>query len=236
MATREQVSNWISRIAPIAVEQAAKHGNQIFPSVCIAQSCCESAYGTSIKMIRANAVFGIKVGKSKAKFGTAWKGKAYSTATKECYDGKTYTNIVDMFRAYDSLDEAVEDYYDMLCTSSRYKHALNQITSKACIEGIQKAPYATSPTYVNTIMTIIDKYNLTQYDHIQRQRKLKKGCTGEDVKMLQRRLNENGYNLTVDGIYGQNTFNAIVEYQGMQNIKKDGIAGPETLKKIGLYK
>lgn len=166
MATKQQVESFINTIAPIAQRQAKKHSNKIFPSVCIAQACCESAFGTSPKMIRANAVFGIKVGSSKAHFGTAWKDKAYSTKTKECYDGKNYTTITDMFRAYDSLEDAVEDYFDLLCTAKRYQHALYQPTPQACIEGIQKAPYATSPTYVSTIMNIITKYNLTQYDNI----------------------------------------------------------------------
>lgn len=164
MATQAQVAAFIAKMVPIAVRQAAKHKNMIFPSVCIAQACCESAYGTSPKMIAANAVFGIKVGNAKWHFGTAWKDKAYSTKTKECYDGKTYTNIVDMFRAYDSIEDATEDYFDLLCTAKRYEYALNQPTPLACITGIQKAPYATSPTYISTIMSIINKYGLTKYD------------------------------------------------------------------------
>lgn len=164
MATKAQVEAFIAKIAPLAQKQAKAHGNKIFASVCIAQACCESAYGTSKKMAKANAVFGIKVGKSKYHFGTAWKDKAYSSKTNECYDGKTYTQITDMFRAYDSLEDSVTDYFDLLCVSSRYKYALNQPTPLACIQGIQKAPYATSPTYVNTIMSIINKYGLTKYD------------------------------------------------------------------------
>lgn len=164
MATRVEKETFIAKIAPIARTQAAKHGNKIFASVCIAQACCESAYGTSKKMQKANAVFGFKVGKSKYHFGTAWKDKAYSTQTSECYDGKTYVKINDMFRAYDSISDAVEDYFDLLCTSKRYRYALNQASPLACITGIQKAPYATSPTYINTIMTIIDSNALTQYD------------------------------------------------------------------------
>lgn len=167
MATQAQIKDFLSKIAPIAVDQAKKHGNKIFPSICIAQACCESAYGTSPKMKAANAVFGIKVGSSKYKFGTAWKGKAYSTKTKECYDGKTYTEITDMFRAYDTLEESVEDYFDLLCTAKRYKYALNRSTPLECIQGIQKAPYATSPTYVNTIMTLVNKYDLTKFDNVQ---------------------------------------------------------------------
>ena len=125
MATLSQVKAFINKIAPIAQRQAAKHYNKIFASVCIAQACVESSYGTSPKMARANAVYGIKVGKSKWHFGIAWKDKAYSTKTKECYDGKTYQEITDMFRAYDSIEDATEDYFDMLCTASRYKAAVN---------------------------------------------------------------------------------------------------------------
>jgi hypothetical protein len=163
MATQAQVKAFIAVIAPLA-QKEYKAGKKILPSVCIAQACCESAYGTSKKMIKANAVFGFKVGKSKVHFGNAWHDKAYSTATSECYDGKTYTKITDMFRAYDCIADAVTDYYDLLTHASRYKAAVGAASALATIQGIQKAPYATSPTYVNTIMSIINSNNLTQYD------------------------------------------------------------------------
>ena len=117
-------------------------------------------------MINANAVLGIKVGKSKVHFGKAWKDKAYSTKTKECYDGKTYVSITDMFRAYDSIDDAIEDYYDMLAACSRYIGCLDQADPKTCITAIKNGGYATSPTYIDTIMSIINKYNLTKYDSV----------------------------------------------------------------------
>lgn len=237
MATQGQVKAFINKIAPIAIEQAKKHGNKIFPSVCIAQACCESAYGTSPKMVRANAVFGIKVGKSKWHFGSAWKDKAYSTRTKECYDGKTYTNITDLFRAYDSIEDAVEDYFDLLCVASRYKYALNQPTPLACIQGIQKAPYATSPTYVNTIMNIINKYGLTRYDgkdvslnpYRLTATVVRQGNKGESVKWIQYQLNKVGYGLAEDGIYGQKTKTAIMDFQKKNGLFVDGITGKNTL-------
>lgn len=237
MATAEQVKVFINKIAPIAVDQAEKHGNKIYPSVCIAQACCESAYGTSPKMIRANAVFGIKVGKSKCHFGNAWTGKAYSSKTKECYDGQTYTNITDMFRAYDTLYDSVEDYFDMLCTSSRYKNALNQPTPLACIQGIQKAPYATSPSYISTIMNIIEKYGLTKFDgknvslnpYQLTATILRKGHKGESVKWVQYVLNKCGYNLKEDGIFGNLTYNAVKDFQARHDLIPDGICGKKTL-------
>ncbi|MFG6334677.1 MAG: glucosaminidase domain-containing protein [Lachnospiraceae bacterium] len=166
MATKEQVSNFITMIAPIAQEKAKGRGRWSLPSVCIAQCCCESAYGTQPKMTRANAVLGIKVGKSKAHFGKAWKDQAYSTRTKECYDGKTHVNIQDMFRAYDSVADAIEDYYDMLSSCSRYRGCLNCADPQTCISAIKNGGYATDPTYIKTIMSIIRTNNLTRYDSV----------------------------------------------------------------------
>ena len=163
-ATAEQKKAFIAKIAPIAQAKVAGRSKWSLPSVCIAQACCESGYGTSLKMINANAILGIKVGKSKVHFGTAWKDKAYSTTTKECYDGKTYVNITDMFRAYDSIDDAIEDYYDMLAACSRYQACLKQPDPLKCITAIKNGGYATSPDYITTIMSIVNKYNLTQYD------------------------------------------------------------------------
>lgn len=242
MVSATEAANFIAKMAPIAQAQAKKHGNKIFPSVCIAQACCESAYGTTKKMINANAVFGIKVGKSKWHFGTAWKDKAYSTKTKECYDGKTYTNIVDMFRAYDSIEEATEDYFDMLCTASRYKNALNQPTPLACIQGIQKAPYATAPDYVQTIMKIIKTYNLTKYDGICEngegnagnpyklsKRIIKQGDTGDSVRWAQYQLNLHGANLKEDGVFGKLTKLAVLLFQKDHGLVQDAIVGPKTI-------
>lgn len=164
MASKTQVKNFIDTVAPIAVKICNKKTRKVLPSVCIAQACCESAYGTSTKMIRANALFGIKVGKSQVKFGTAWKGKSYSTKTKECYDGSTYQTITDFFRAYDTIEEAIEDYYDMLGNCSRYKACIGVTNPEKCITAIKNAGYATAPDYITTITTIIKTYNLTQYD------------------------------------------------------------------------
>lgn len=164
MATKKQVNDFINIIAPIAIDICNATSKKVLPSVCIAQACCESAYGTSPKMIRANAIFGIKVGKSKVHFGNAWKDKAYSTKTKECYDGKTYVEINDMFRAYDTIRDSVQDYYDMLGACSRYAKCINEKDYVKSITAIKNGGYATSPTYINTITSIIKKYNLTQYD------------------------------------------------------------------------
>lgn len=163
-ATKKQQKAFLDMIIPIAQRQAKKHNNQIFASVCIAQACWESGWGTSAKMVKANAVFGVKVGKSAWKFGTAWKGAAYYSGTTEYYDGVNPSHIMDFFRQYSSVEDSTEDYFDMLCHCQRYKPALNKSNPADCIRAIVAGGYATGPKYAEKIIGIIKSHNLAWYD------------------------------------------------------------------------
>jgi peptidoglycan hydrolase-like protein with peptidoglycan-binding domain len=57
---------------------------------------------------------------------------------------------------------------------------------------------------------------------------LKYGSSGDDVKELQRTLNAHGYNLTVDGVWGDNTDAAVRKYQKQNGLTVDGIVGANT--------
>ena len=57
---------------------------------------------------------------------------------------------------------------------------------------------------------------------------LRKGDTGSAVKLLQRRLNILGAQLTVDGIWGVKTDTAVRNYQYHAGLTVDGIVGPKT--------
>lgn len=202
METKKQAEDFIKRIAPVAQQKASGRDKWSLPSVCIAQCCCESAYGTSQKMTAANAILGIKAGKNKVHFGKAWKDKAYSTKTKECYDGKTYVNITDMFRAYDSISDAIEDYYDMLASCSRYKDCICQPDPRLCITAVKNGGYATDPSYINTIMSIVNKYSLTQYDSIVTGNKTQNGGGNMSVRIGHASISEKN---TTNGSKGDQT-------------------------------
>ena len=61
------------------------------------------------------------------------------------------------------------------------------------------------------------------------------GSRGEEVKAIQERLQERGlYNGDIDGVYGAQTKNAVKKFQKQQGLTQDGIAGPATLKKLGI--
>ena len=54
------------------------------------------------------------------------------------------------------------------------------------------------------------------------------GSQGSDVTELQRLLNNNGYNLDVDGIFGDQTLSAVQKYQKANGLDVDGIVGNNT--------
>ena len=55
----------------------------------------------------------------------------------------------------------------------------------------------------------------------------------DDVKLLQTALNKVlGTNLDIDGIYGENTKQAVRDFQERHDLQVDGVAGPITLKKL----
>ncbi|NES64081.1 MAG: peptidoglycan-binding protein [Okeania sp. SIO2D1] len=55
-----------------------------------------------------------------------------------------------------------------------------------------------------------------------------RGSRGNDVERLQMTLNEMGYSLVRDGIFGSNTEAAVKEFQKDSRLEVDGIVGPLT--------
>lgn len=57
---------------------------------------------------------------------------------------------------------------------------------------------------------------------------VKMGSKGSEVSQLQEMLNQQGYNLSVDGIFGSATQAAVRQYQQSSGLTVDGIAGANT--------
>jgi peptidoglycan hydrolase-like protein with peptidoglycan-binding domain/spore germination protein YaaH len=67
-------------------------------------------------------------------------------------------------------------------------------------------------------------------------RTLKAGCRGDDVKALQRMLNELGFQAgTADGIFGSGTKLAVMRFQSDNGLKADGVVGKMTLAKLSAF-
>lgn len=195
MATKVEVQEFISKLSKLAIAERNKRDKWVLPSICIAQSALETGWGKSKLMVKANAYFGIKAGKS-------WKGKVYSSKTQECYDGVNYTTITDTFRAYDSVEQSVSDYFDLITGLSRYAGAVNNCDALSTITAIKNGGYATAPTYIQNVMSIVKQYNLEQYDTIAKKtneeiaKEVINGKWGNGA-IRKQKLNEAGYDYSV---------------------------------------
>jgi predicted polyphosphate/ATP-dependent NAD kinase len=81
---------------------------------------------------------------------------------------------------------------------------------------------ATTPTTTQTAIQTATEVN----------RFLAFGSYGGDVKLVQEWLNNNGYNLKADGIFGKQTEAAVKSYQSKNGLVVDGVVGPKTLSKL----
>lgn len=131
----------------------------ILPSLCIAQACVESAYGTSELAVNANNLFGIKAS-------GGWTGKTYTKNTQE-WDGTKYITVSAVFRAYDTMVACVEDYLTKLTTMERYANLVGCTDIREACRLIREDGWATSPIYTETLLAMVDKHDLTQYDTVQ---------------------------------------------------------------------
>ena len=152
--TSAQAKNFIKAIAPLIQIEAKKRGYKVCSTV-IAQAIIESGV-TSTLAVKYHNYFGMKCGSS-------WKGKSVNLRTKEEYTVGTLTTIRDNFRVYDSMAEGVSGYYDFIA-AKRYANLKTADSYVQYAEYLKKDGYATSSTYVNTLVNTVKKYDLTKYD------------------------------------------------------------------------
>ncbi len=74
-----------------------------------------------------------------------------------------------------------------------------------------------------------DNTQQKQLTKVTNPRSLYYGCTGSRVRTLQRALKAAGvYKGSIDGVYGDLTYEAVLKYQRMKGLHADGIAGVKT--------
>lgn len=125
--------------------------SDIIKQVCLAQACLETGYGSSGLMVKAHALFGIKATKS-------WKGKVYSSKTREVYNSIEQT-VSAVFRAYDTVADSIRDYFKLI-SGKRYAKALTAKTIMEAITIIANAGYATDPNYSLKVIEIYNQHIL----------------------------------------------------------------------------
>ncbi len=137
---------FIKDVYPHAIEAGQRLG--IDPDVLVAQSALETGWGKHLplKADGSNSfnLFGIKADQR-------WQGDTVNITTREYRHGVMQKESA-MFRSYDSVSDAFNDYVDFISQSPRYQKALQHgYDGAAYVRELQRAGYATDPEYARKI-------------------------------------------------------------------------------------
>ncbi|WP_347373206.1 glucosaminidase domain-containing protein [Aequorivita sp. Q41] len=145
----ERITNYINEFSGIAKEEMLQYG--IPASITLAQGILESGAGAGELTMKANNHFGIKCH-------TGWEGdRVYHDDDErgEC------------FRKYNDPKYSYRDHSLFLTQRSRYQDLfkLRKDDYKGWAKGLRKAGYATDPKYPEKLISIVERYNLDEFDN-----------------------------------------------------------------------
>ena len=154
----------IKKVGALFTADQRKSG--ILASVSLAQFILESGYGKSELAQNANNIFGMKCSLSGNTWsGSSWDGNSkYTKKTQEQNPDGSMITITEDFRKYPCIEDSIALLGAKNGSKLRYA-GLNGCTDyKKAVQIIKDGGYATSLTYVEKLISIIEKWKLTQYD------------------------------------------------------------------------
>lgn len=147
VSSQDKSELYIKQYSELAINEMKEFG--IPASITLSQGILESGNGESYLATEGKNHFGIKC--------HTWEGE-------EIYADDDKEN--ECFRKYKKVNQSYKDHSVFLTTHSRYSSLFDlDITDyKGWAIGLKKSGYATSPTYAEKLISIIEKYNLQQFD------------------------------------------------------------------------
>jgi len=147
---RISTEQYIETYKKIAMKKMQEY--KIPASITLAQGILESGSGNSELARKANNHFGIKCHSD-------WTGKKFLHTDDEPNE---------CFRSYKTVEESFRDHSLFLTQRDRYADLfkLKLTDYKAWATGLKNAGYATNPRYPELLITIIEKYNLFEFDRL----------------------------------------------------------------------
>ena len=146
-------SEFFNIIKPMVIADMEYSG--ILASLTAAQAFLESNHGDSkLSQSPNNNLFGMK---------GEFQGSYVLMNTKEFVNG-AYHVVKAKFRKYPSWYESITDHSDLFNRMSRYKNLRGLKDYKLACQYVQQDGYATSPVYASSLIRIIEKYKLYEWD------------------------------------------------------------------------
>jgi peptidoglycan hydrolase FlgJ len=137
-----QIRSFTEQLGPLLQEAGRQLG--VSPRILLAQAALETGWGRSVV---GNNVFGIKASPS-------WQGSELTTMTHEVEAGQMVSRQAS-FRAYPSLDAAVQDYVALVGSSRRYQAVIGVGDNAAAYaQGLLAGGYATDTEYAHKLEAV----------------------------------------------------------------------------------
>ncbi len=181
----DKIEDFLAVMVPLAVADMKKSG--VLASVTLAQAIIESGWGTQELAEKANNFFGMKARLSGNTWpGSTWNGETYEKETAEQREDGSYYTVKALFRKYRDAAQSVADHSAYLTGAMdgkgnlRYAGIKGEKDARTALTIIKNGGYATSLEYVERLMLRIEKYNLTQYDHMEES----EGKTMKEIKIM----------------------------------------------------
>ena len=203
-------TQYIDVYKDIAMKEMQSYG--IPASITLAQGILESGSGKGRLAVKANNHFGIKC--------HGWEGKKIyhdDDEKQEC------------FRKYISAETSFRDHSLFLANRKRYSKLFDLKTSdyKNWAKGLRKAGYATDRKYPQKLISLIERYNLQEYD---------KKVLGDDYNIVKIKTETNVEHVVVKGDtlysiskkYGL----SVSELQRINKLKDNSISIGQKLKLV----
>ena len=148
MTAEQRMSLYVETFAPIAIDEMRLYG--IPASITLAQGILESGSGKGTLALKANNHFGIKCH-------TTWTGERVYHDDDE---------LGECFRKYSDVKYSYRDHSLFLTQRSRYADLFKLKISdyQGWAKGLKKAGYATDPKYPDKLISLIERFDLWQYD------------------------------------------------------------------------
>lgn len=159
----------IAKMAVLA--QADQKVFNILASVTLSQFILETGYGQSELAQNANNMFGMKTELSGNTWsGSTWDGSSkYTKQTQEQRPDGSWETITADFRKYPCMEKSVSDHSAYLLGAKngdklRYDGIAGCTDYKRAVQILIDGGYATDQSYADQLISIIERWNLTQYD------------------------------------------------------------------------
>ena len=143
---------FIAAVAPGAIAAQQRYG--VPASVTIAQAIVESGWGQSSLAAQYHNLFGIK---------DSGPAGSVTLPTQE-YENGQWVSVDAPFAAYHSDAESIAGHAQLLATSGYYTRAMADRSDPNAFANDLTGVYATDPSYGATLIDLMTRYNLYQYD------------------------------------------------------------------------